>query len=179
VCGRFSVNIGRDVLIKRFHVEDDRIDLDNNFVFNNFNVAPSKQVATIIKENQVILTTMKWGFIPNWGNASKYNLINTRSESILEKTTFRRALQNNRCIIPVTGFYEWKKLDSKKIPYYIYAKNAPETDIESILSLAGIYSKQKTDSIKTFSILTTSANPTVEILHNRMPVILNQKDEDK
>ena len=85
-----------------------------------------------------------------------------------------------RCIVPSTGYFEWRHEDGKKIPYYIYVKDEP------IFSMAGVYDswldRSTGEVISTFSIITTEANELTGYIHNtkhRMPAILNQEDEEK
>lgn len=120
-----------------------------------------------------------WGLIPKWtpnpdlANQFKDNNLNSKSETIFEKKSFSGPIKNQRCLIPVTGFFEWREVNKKKYPYYIHLKN------ETIFSLAGIYdewvNKETGEIINTFSIITTAANPLMAKIHNvklRMPLIL-------
>jgi putative SOS response-associated peptidase YedK len=139
----------------------------------------------ITQENPEYFDFFQWGLIPAWikdfenAKAIRAQTLNAKSETVFEKPSFRNSIIKSRCLIPVTGFFEWKQEDSKtKIPYFISLKNEP------IFSLAGISSKwfhPAEDKVyKTFSIITTSANPLMEKIHNtkkRMPLILNKEEE--
>jgi putative SOS response-associated peptidase YedK len=103
--------------------------------------------------------------------------LNCISEEMYDKKTYKEAIENGqRCLIPVTGFYEWNWVDEKgktKIPYYISVKDQP------ISSMAGVYLRWKDKSTKQdlfwYTVLTTRANPMMEQIHNskkRMPVII-------
>uniref|UniRef100_A0A2P2K313 Embryonic stem cell-specific 5-hydroxymethylcytosine-binding protein-like n=1 Tax=Rhizophora mucronata TaxID=61149 RepID=A0A2P2K313_RHIMU len=97
---------------------------------------------------------------------------NARSESVGEKPSFRRLLTRTRCLVPVEGFYEWKKDGSKKQPYYIHFKDGRP------LVLAALYDhwqNSEGETLYTFTILTTSASSALLWLHDRMPVILGNK----
>lgn len=120
-----------------------------------------------------------WGLIPNWTPNSfqakqfRVNNLNSKSETIFTKPSFAEPIKKQRCLIPVTGFFEWRSLNNKKYPYHIQLKN------EEIFCLGGIYdewtNKETGETIKTFSIVTTEANPLMEKIHNvkfRMPFIL-------
>ena len=126
---------------------------------------------------------MRWGFIPffmtNKEEAFTLRLktLNCISEEMYEKRSFKDAAKNGqRCLIPVTGFYEWRWLDpegKKKIPYYISTNDSP------VSSLAGLYSRWKDKTSNkyyySYTVLTTKANPFMETIHNskkRMPVII-------
>ncbi|HET6244849.1 MAG: SOS response-associated peptidase [Bacteroidetes bacterium] len=143
---------------------------------NGFNF-PKWPVITYDKKDCIQL--FDWGLIPSWvkskGQATeiKLNTLNARSETVFEKPSFRVAAKKNRCIVPSTGFFEWQTLNNKKYPFFIY----PEQD--DFFSFAGIWEewldKETGELIKTFSILTTQANPLLTKIHNtkqRMPVIL-------
>ncbi|MBI3218728.1 MAG: SOS response-associated peptidase [Bacteroidetes bacterium] len=128
-----------------------------------------------------------WGLIP-WYTKPEQSLIirnqtlNCISEEMFDKPSFRDSLKDGkRCLVPMTGFYEWKWLDSKgkeKLPYYIYLKD------QKIFSAAGLYStwhdKANDTTVHTYTILTTIANPLMTEIHNmkkRMPVIMPREFE--
>jgi putative SOS response-associated peptidase YedK len=128
----------------------------------------------------------QWGLIPHWVNdesqADKIRFLtfNAKAETIFEKPSFRSSIKSKRCLVIVDGFYEWRHEGGSKYPYYIRMKD------DRAFALAGIWesweNKNSGDSIKTFSIITTAANPLLSEIHNtkkRMPVILAQADEKK
>lgn len=102
-------------------------------------------------------------------------MINVRAETVAEKPTYKHSFEKKRCLIPASGFYEWKKLKDGKIPYYIHLKG------RKLFAFAGFYSEWKNNRkvLKTCSIITTSSNPTLKKIHDRMPVILEKKNEKK
>ncbi|KKP37169.1 MAG: hypothetical protein UR27_C0008G0004 [Candidatus Peregrinibacteria bacterium GW2011_GWA2_33_10] len=127
-------------------------------------------------ENQAIL--MKWGFIPHFMKDSKigFSLINARGETVNTKPFFKFALRDQRCLVPTSGFYEWKRNGNQKIPYYIHLKNEP------LFAFAGLYDVWEDENKKkifSFTIITTEANKILKEIHDRMPVILNEEDELK
>jgi len=116
----------------------------------------------------------RWGLIPFWAKDEKIGnkLINTRSETISEKPSFKYAFQKRRCLIPANGFYEWRKCD--KQPFYISLKD------RDLFSFAGIWEIWKSPAgklIYSCSIITTSANEILKGIHHRMPVILSKENE--
>ena len=138
----------------------------------------------IITTNGIELA--EWGLIPHWirdeqsANNIKTKTLNAVGETLLEKPSFKKAIQKQRCLLPVNGFYEWRDYNKTKYPYLIQVKN------KAIFSLGCIYDvwvDQSTgEVIKTFSIVTTPANPLMEKIHNlkkRMPLIINENDEAK
>lgn len=115
--------------------------------------------------------TMKWGLIPFWAEDEKIgrNLFNARIETASRKPSFKYSFEHHRCIIPVCAFYEnWKEGDKKKIFTF------RESDNE-IFSMAGLFSEWK--KIKTFTVLTMPAGPLVKLVHDRMPLVMNEKQE--
>lgn len=140
-----------------------------------FNVAPGFKEPVIVKNSPNHIELMVWGLIPPWAKDIKigYKMINARSETILEKVSFKRPFKSKRCIIPISGFYEWKATESGKIPYYIYPPDA------SYWGLAGLYEEHpgtEGKTIKSFTIITCAPNDFMKDIHIRMPVILHQKD---
>lgn len=125
-----------------------------------------------------------WGLIPFWTKSKdeaekiKTYTLNAMSETVFEKPSFRAAIKSKRCLIPSTGFFEWREFKKKKYPYYIHLKD------EKIFSMGGIYEEwvdKETGEIKhTYSIITTAANPLIEKIHNvkkRMPLIFIRENE--
>lgn len=110
---------------------------------------------------------VKWGF-PNFH--SKGVIINARAETAPEKPMFRRSLEDKRCIIPSTGFYEW----SHSGPKTKYQFNLPG---EGALYMAGLYNDFNGE--RRFTILTTAANESMQEIHNRMPVVLTRPEMDQ
>jgi len=170
MCGRFAQVVKHNQLKKLI----DELDIKNRSeqLEMNYNVAPTQAVGAVISKNdERLLTFFRWGLIPSWSKEpeSKFSMINVRAETILEKPTFRSALQRRRCLIPATGFFEWRKTD--KQPFFIAAP-----DGEPLL-LAGICEYwQGADGsyIPSTAILTTSPNELMQSLHDRMPVIITQ-----
>jgi putative SOS response-associated peptidase YedK len=126
----------------------------------------------------------EWGLIPAWvkDEATAKDLrtktLNAVGETVFEKPSFRSSIAKKRCLVSVSGFYEWRDYKKKKYPYFVKVKD------EDIFSLGGIYEnwvdKNTGEVHDTFSILTTAANPLMEKIHNlkkRMPLILTREQE--
>ena len=113
---------------------------------------------------------MRWGLVPAWAKEVGAGLINARSETVNAKPSFRQAFRQRRCIVVASAFYEWQKVDGKKVPYYIrMADGAP-------MPFAGLWEAWRSPEgqvLETCAILTTAANATVAPIHDRMPVILH------
>jgi len=144
-----------------------------------YNISPS-QMVPVIRQNEkkeLIMEMMRWGLIPSWAKDPVIGnkMINARAESVAEKPSFKYSLKNHRCLIPASGFYEWENTDEGKIPHYVYIKEEP---VSSFAGLYDIWNDSENREIKTFTIITTKANKILEPIHNRMPVILDKKQED-
>jgi putative SOS response-associated peptidase YedK len=121
-----------------------------------------------IETENYYVSEMSWGLVLSWQkNGKDIKLINSRSDTLMTKPSFKRKLEFQRCLIPATGFYEWDHIKGKRLPYYFSLKN------KAMFSFAGIYEKD------TYSIITTDANDIVCTVHNRMPVIISREDETK
>lgn len=123
-------------------------------------IFPSDAVPILLQDEEgtILPRLAKWGF-PNLGN--KGLIINARSETVCQKPMFRNALENRRCVIPSTGFYEW---DKRKNKFLFNLTGTP------LLYMAGLYSIF--DGENRFVLLTTDANSSVSEIHDRMPVVL-------
>lgn len=137
----------------------------------NYNAAPTQTMPVATAEK---LEPIRWGLIPVWAKDEKisYKLFNTRSESVFEKPMWKGIVKRNRCLVPANGFYEWKKTEAGKIPFYIHLPG------EKLFSFAGIWETWKHDGKDwhTYSIMTTTPNEEMKPIHDRMPVIIDSED---
>lgn len=159
MCGRFSLDASIDVIIERYKAKNTVEFLPKEEIFPT-NVAP-----VVINNGNNEIRMMKWGFVFDF---TKNPLINARAESVDIKHSFKYSFLNKRCIIPVTGFYEWENVDGKKIKRKIFIQ-------EDIFSLAGLYNTFRDkdgNPYEAFTIITTEANKDMKKIHQRMPVIL-------
>lgn len=173
MCGRYSL-ICTDDLGNRFRVHNPTIGCRSRF-----NVAPSQVMPVVVQREQAELVPMEWGLVPHWVKdpATARRPINARAETLAERPMFRGLVRHNRCLVPASGFYEWKREGSgKKQPYYLRLRDA------SIFAFAGLYDIwHDTDgsALATYTLITTAANRVVSPLHDRMPVILRREDEER
>jgi putative SOS response-associated peptidase YedK len=170
MCGRYSL-ICIDDLGNRFRVFDPTLGCKSKF-----NVAPSQLMPVIVQRGKVEMEMMQWGLIPHGvkNPQDSPHPINARAETLPETPIFRDLLAKNRCLVPASGFYEWLKEGTRKIPFYIHVRDRP------IVAFAGLYDTWRDcygEPYPTFTIVTTDANTVVSRLHERMPVILRQEDE--
>ena len=169
MCGRFILSKPK-LISKRFRA------INKLPLFEpTYNAAPSQMIPVMVKRSPNAVVLMKWGFVPEWGGEKGISVINIRSESTKEKPYFKGVLIKRRCIIPSDGFYEWRMIGDEKVPYYIFLKD------KSLFGFAGLYSSlvdAERKRCESFAILTCSPNTLLKKIHNRMPVILKEKDED-
>lgn len=142
-----------------------------------YNIAPRQMVPVIISQSPTQVVLMRWGLIPHWTEEEKtaYKMINARVETIAQRPAFRGLLAANRCLVPASGFYEWKGDGRDKTPYYSHSRGA------EFLAFAGLYdvwTKANGEELSSFTIITKDADEFIAHLHNRMPVILQRDLED-
>ncbi|MCB0320256.1 MAG: SOS response-associated peptidase, partial [Bdellovibrionales bacterium] len=127
----------------------------------NYNMCPTQlSLALAVREGTLGFHQMRWGLVPSWAktvkDADKYSTINAKSEEITQKRSFKSPFKKQRCIIPVSGFYEWKRVNGKKHPYAIHMAD------NSIMSIAGIWEHWEDHTtgeiVESFALLTTAAN---------------------
>ena len=172
MCGRYSL-ICIDDLGNRFRVFNPMIGSRSRF-----NIAPGSEMPVIIHEEKNELVIMKWGMVPHWTKdiQTAKRPINARAETLSEKPSFKGLLKNRRCLVPASGFFEWKKEGSKKIPFYIHLLKSP------LFAFAGLYDRwtdPEGNLVFTYTIITTEPNDLIAKIHNRMPSILLPENEDR
>ncbi len=163
MCGRYYIDVSKEDL--------SFVDNFNEFEYEqNFNVAPQGVAPCIIDNN---LLSVNWGYFPDWlkKQTNSRPLFNTRYESLLEKKTFTSAFKNSRCLIPISGWYEWQEEEGIKQPYYFF-NNKFET-----LFAAGLYWNRANGDVE-YSIITREAVINLQPIHNRSPLLLNADKRD-
>jgi putative SOS response-associated peptidase YedK len=178
MCGRYILEDKKKTIFKRFKVNEPTWYNQGSYSAS-YNIAPGFIVPVVTRNSPNELQLMKWGLVPSWAKDPNigFKLINARAESIAQKPSFKESFLKRRCLIPASGFYEWKHLENSKnkIPYLFTLKK------DQLISFAGIYDIWKDaegKEIKTFTIITTEPNSLMQPIHNRMPVILKENDED-
>lgn len=167
MCGRFAVSITTDQ-IEKLIPGISKLDIPRNY-----NVAPSQSIAAL-KQGSHDIDFFHWGLIPFWAKdkSISYKMINARSETVHEKASFKNSLKKRRCLIPASGYYEWKKEGKDKQPYYIKPKK------DELFLFAGLWEswtdKENGEIIESASIITTDANKQISDVHHRMPVFITK-----
>jgi putative SOS response-associated peptidase YedK len=139
-----------------------------------YNVCPTQNIPVIRKKSAggYEMVEMRWGLVPTWAKdpAVFHATFNARAETVAEKPSFRAAFRARRCLIPVSGFYEWKAVDKRKQAYYITGAD------EGGLALAGLWEERAGQgaSLLSCTIIVGEPNELVATVHDRMPVILSE-----
>jgi putative SOS response-associated peptidase YedK len=166
MCGRFQIDINQDRLAQIFGVPE------ITAFHRRWNVAPTQR-ALVIREREDAreAAKLRWGLVPSWADDESIGsrMINARAETARTKPAYRAAFASRRCLIPATGFYEWKQIAPKRKQPFLITPRGGE-----ILALAGLWERWSKggDPLETFTILTTEASEDIRELHERMPVAL-------
>ena len=153
MCYRVQINADKIKLQKRFNATFQDSELE--FVGGEINGFSHPNLPVITDRNSTIIQPMEWGLLPSWAADKSFqkNTLNCKIETAAEKPTFRNSL-NQRCLILVSGFYEWKHVtEGKKIVKQKFLLTSPNQDF---FTLAGLYNNW--NGTNTFTILTTEAN---------------------
>lgn len=176
MCGRSSLTKTEKELEERFHATFYSDDLEQYNPLPNYNVAPTHYMPVITSDDPEHFHIFRWGLLPFWAKDKKiaYKMINARIETILEKNAYKKAVETRRCLVPMDGFYEWKRSGKEKLPYRIVTKD------QEIFSVAGIWERWKSpegEEIYSFSVITKPPTAVMEGIHDRMPAILLPEQE--
>ena len=172
MCGRYSLHANPGVIALAFKLG---VAIDWSA---RYNITPSSRIV-IVREDAAagrVAALIKWGLIPGWAKDQTIGnkLANARGETVDEKPSFRNAFKRSRCLIPASGFYEWKTVAGRKQPYYMHPVGAP------LFAIAGITERWQGPEgvVETCAIITTGPNGVMRNIHDRMPVILSAEDHD-
>ena len=135
----------------------------------NYNAHPYQKLPVIKKyKNGNTLENLKWGIVPSWSKKKDFKpLINARLETIDEKISFKKLIKLRRCVAVADGFYEWKREEKVKTPYYFLREDKKN------MYMAGIYENDE------FCLITENASENISSIHHRQPVILNEVDVNR
>ncbi|MFV1965068.1 MAG: SOS response-associated peptidase [Pirellulaceae bacterium] len=177
MCGRFTLRTPASVLIEQFGLDGSpQLKL-------RFNIAPTQLVAAIRVlpgESKRHVAMLRWGLVPSWAKdpAMGHRMINARAETAAEKPSFRSAFRRRRCLVLADGYYEWKKVGSRKQPYYFRLSEG------RAFAFAGLWEvwregEASDDALETCTIMTTEPNELGRPIHDRMPVIIDPENYDE
>src|SRR3990172_1433667 len=131
MCGRFALDTDPAEIQKRFDAAVESLRSERRY-----NVAPGQFMPIILRKSPNKAVLARWGLIPSWSKEPKvkFSTINARAENLTTSPVYRKPFQSQRCLVPTTGFFEWKRLTEKdKIPYFIHLKN------KKLFAFAGLY----------------------------------------
>jgi putative SOS response-associated peptidase YedK len=142
---------------------------------DNLNLAPTElvHVLRLNDDGEPQLVPMRWWLTPFWAKevSTKYSMFNAKSETAAKSPAFKEPYRKRRCVVPISGFYEWCRENNQKVPYYISAED------DNALLLAGLWDKWRNresgDALYSFTILTTDAHESMRFVHHRQPVMLS------
>lgn len=187
MCGRFTSLTSPDAVAEVFGAEPPSPTLFDGFL-PNYNVPPTSRIMAVALDSKGTrrLGRFQWGLVPHWAKdaTGAARLINARSETVLEKPSFRSSVPTRRCIIPMDGFYEWRTVDidprgpkAPKRPVYVTRRDGRP------LAVAGLWASwrdpmagDEVPVLHSCCVITTAANSTMSPIHDRMPVILEVDD---
>lgn len=168
MCGRYALYADGEQLAWRFGTPVPHP------IAPRYNIAPSQPILALRYNRDAKTrewTHFVWGLVPSWAQDPSISnrMINARAETLREKPAYRNAYRYRRCIVPVSGFYEWKKVGRTKQPYFV----RPTDDLP--IGLAGLWETWRSpdgSELETCTIITTDANAVIQPLHPRMAVVL-------
>ncbi|MGK0257350.1 MAG: putative SOS response-associated peptidase YedK [Candidatus Azotimanducaceae bacterium] len=142
---------------------------------DNLNLAPTElvHVLRLNDDGEPQLVPMRWWLTPFWAKelSTKYSMFNAKSETAAKSPAFKEPYRKRRCVVPISGFYEWCRENNQKVPYYISAED------DNAMLLAGLWDKWRNresgDALYSFTVLTTDAHESMRFVHHRQPVMLS------
>jgi putative SOS response-associated peptidase YedK len=173
MCGRYASYLPPDAIARLFRTVNPLPNIEASW-----NVAPSQDAMVVRRHPETgerHLGLLKWGLLPSWAKApaTAQRPINARAETVAISGMFRRAFAQRRCLVPAEAFYEWRKTGGPKVPYAFARKDRQP------MAFAGLWEGFRWPSgevMRTFCIITTSANDVMRPIHDRMPVVLEPED---
>jgi putative SOS response-associated peptidase YedK len=143
-----------------------------------YNAAPTQRLPVVSNDAPRRLQSYRWGLVPAWAKDPSIGnkLINARAETLAEKPAFRTALAQRRCLVPATGFYEWKSGPLGKVPQHIRLASG------GLMTFAGLWESWKDGEgreIRSFALITTTPNALMAPIHDRMPVVIAPEDRER
>lgn len=168
MCGRYSLRINAGI-------EVPGIDCELPVLKDSYNLCPSQDgiIVRLNEEGEIYASTAKWGFAPGWMKDESKAQTNARGETIADKPMFRAAFRKERCLVLMDGFFEWDRSVKPTQPYFFQHKEGVG------FAAAGIWSSRENEdgtTFLTYGIITIGPNKVMEPIHNRMPVILHERD---
>jgi putative SOS response-associated peptidase YedK len=167
MCGRFESKPNAEGLLKQLEQLNIDLIVEKDNGLKTVNIAPTEKITGIRKQkDKFLLTSYDWGI--KFSKSSPL-IFNSRMETIIEKKFWQNTFNRNRCLIPMSAFYEWKKEGGKKVPYRIFLKT------EDLFFVPALYYANKENGLSA-SLLTTTPNEFIKPIHHRMPIIFTYQN---
>lgn len=182
MCGRYYRKGDKQKIAEAFHASI--VDDGTPSPPWDYNVAPTT-IQPVIRANRDSgereLVSMRWGLVPFFtksiNDIKGISTINAKAETVAKSPTYRTPFQKRRCLVPASGFYEWKREGKDKQPFAFDLLNG------HMMAFAGLWDAWKDPAngqwLQSYTIITTDANELMAAVHNRMPVILHPGDYDR
>ncbi len=170
MCGRYFLDTLPELLAEQFRMHKYPV------YPVSYNIAPTQPTLILRRHgDEDEWAWVRWGLVPHWAKdlGIGARMINARGETVAEKPAFRAAFRHRRCIVPASGFYEWRAQPGGKQPFAIVPTDA------ACFGLAGLWEHWTAPDgsvVETSSVLTTTPNELMATIHDRMPVILDPTD---
>jgi len=181
MCGRYALLAKTDLMREFLAI------LDIEETPARYNIAPTQPILVVVAgerqepgsnlpERRAML--VRWGFMPGWVKDPRDFplLINARSETAIEKASFRAAMRHRRILVPASGFFEWRRPEDKSEKAQAYFIRPKKGEIVAFAGLMETWSSADGSEVDTGAILTTKANSDIARIHDRMPVVIRQED---
>src|ERR1017187_5035580 len=167
MCGRFETKPNTEGLVEQLEQLNIDLIIEKDEPVKTLNIAPTEKITGIRKQQKkYLLSSFKWGI--KFSQSSPL-IFNSRIETIIEKKFWMDSFNRNRCLVPMTAFYEWKKEGGKKVPYRIFLKT------EDLFFIPALYYINKENTYSA-SLITTTPNDFIKPIHHRMPVIFTYRN---
>lgn len=176
MCGRFNMIADPLTQLIMKIVSGELTDIS---LQDRYNVAPTEEVPVLLKTEagQWALQDMRWWLVPNWSDApsSKYTMFNAKSETLAKSRAFRMPFQRQRCIVPASGYYEWQKQSSGKVPYLIQPAQSEG------FAFAGLWDTWQRGGkrVDSCTIITGAAPQGMAEYHHRVPIHLGLDEVER
>jgi len=170
MCGRFTLTTTPTDLKEAFPEVEVPEDLAPRY-----NIAPSQPVAVIANSDAGRIKLFRWGLIPSWAKDPSIGdrMINARAETLAEKPAFRAIYRRRRCLVLADGFYEWKQEPGGRVKTPMYVRLASGKPF-AFAGLWDAWQPEGADQVQSCTIVTTAPNQLMQMIHTRMPVILDR-----
>ncbi len=184
MCGRFVQVSSPELLVDQFGVDE----VPDPPLEGSYNVAPRDTVYVVRDrvaddKKRRYLSELRWGLIPSWAKDPKIGdrMINARAETVADAPAYKRAFRQHRCLVPAEGFYEWQSQGRgrRKQPMFVHRRDGQPMAFAGLWSAWRDPSDPDADWLRTCVIVTTDANRLLEPIHDRMPVVLEERDWER